>query len=282
MKKCFLALVMALVLACAAGLAQEGYPECQFDLESYGGTLKMIYTDGTVDETGGWGIGTEITEERRTVGDAIAMLDVAALEVSHEEDSFEGWLMFEVSTTVDEYGWDENEYVLLSSEPLSTEELMAQPLSEKRIMYAAKWAGIPAEEYFHSEAEEAYIVMPSATLFANGGEMLMDGEDEDYTSTLNVATVEEGQLLGEALELDKLLSVTWEGYAFDGWKVYEVGSMETREGQPEEAQQPCFEGFDGWYTVLHDVSVLHESISTEELSDMVFGGTDLFIMANWK
>jgi len=137
-------------------------------------------------------------------------------------------------------------------------------------------------ETFADEEEEAFIVMPSVTLYANGGAMLMHSEEEDYESGLSVATAEAGQPLGEVLELDNLLSVTREGYTFDGWMVYEVPFMETVEGQPEDVEWPCFEVFDGWYTVLHDAEVLQEGVDTTELKDMVFGEKDLFIAAQWK
>ena len=84
------------------------------------------------------------------------------------------------------------------------------------------------------------------------------------------------------MELDSILSITKEGAAFAGWRVYDVSNMETIEGPVDAGDAPCFEVWDNWYTILWDYTILHEGISTEELKQVVCGETDLFACALWN
>ena len=285
MKRILAALIAMLMLAGCAFGEEEIYPECEFEIDAYGGALNLTYSDGSTEETGGWGIYAEITKEGMTIGDVLADLDVSGIEASLEGEVFEGWLVFDVSTTTDEYGFDENSYTLASDAPISTEELLALPAPEEHAMYAAKWAGIPAEEYFSYEEEYMEVEtihMASATLFANGGSFLAHGEEEDYEYALSVASIEPGQLLGEALELENLLRISCEGRDFSGWTIYEVGSMEITEERTEEDGLPCFELGEDWYCTLHDASIISEDMDTLALGEFVCGESDLFVIATWE
>lgn len=285
-KRILAALLAAILLtACTCWAEEEIYPWCDFELDAYGGTMILTYTDGTREETDAWGFGSDITEDGMTIGDLLNHFEVADVEILSDTDAFEGWLVFDYAVTgVDEFGWEEYDHILRSEVPITTEELMAAPAQEGYTIFTAKWAGIPAGEYYAQAAEEDYetIHMPSATLYAGEGVFLMDGEEEDYESALNVATIEPGQTVHEALELDKLLDVRCEGREFAGWTVYDVAWMETIEGMPEEEGLPCFEVFDGWYCVLWDYSVIGENMSTGEMGELICGEGDLLIWANWK
>lgn len=287
MKKLLLVVLAAALLlaAFAACCAEEEYPMCEFDLDAYGqngGMLQVTYADGSTEETSAWGFGAERTDEDMTIGDMLSAFDIAALDAVCEGDVFEGWLTFKLEITTDEDGFDTHSHVLVNDVPCTTEELLATPAPDYYAVYAAKWESIPIESYFQYEEEEIVISMASATLYANGGGMLMHSEAGDYESGMNVATTEPGQTLGEVLELDLLLSISREGYEFAGWTIYDVAVMETGEGMPEEEGLPCFEVFDGWYTVLRDYTVIGEGVDTAALHDIVCGNTDLFVVANWK
>ena len=284
MKKLLIALVLCLLLPPLC-LAEEEAPICNFDFDAYymvDAMLQLTYADGSVVETGGWGISCEWTEGK-TIGDVVAGYDVTGVEALYAEDTFEGWLAFDVTTTVDEDGWEEYVYTLATGELLTTEEVMALPLPESYTMYVAKWAGIPAEEYFPAEesGEEFVVYMPSATLLANRGGILIDSEDEDYEIDMNVGTAEPGQTLGEVLELHRVLAVTKEGYTFAGWNVYEVVEVETLDAAPEEGAT-YFEPYDDWFLVFREYTLLGEKLSTEEVSAMTFGENDVYVVAMWE
>lgn len=285
MKRMVTALLAALLLALSfACSAEETYPVCEFDLDAYGengGMLYFTYADGTIEETGGWGFGVELDGSETTIGALLAKYDVTNVEAACEGDVFEGWIAFDISIRTDEFGFDEYIYTPASDVILTTEELMASPLPESYTIYAAKWASIPVENYYQPIEEEVFY-MTAATLYANEGAMLMHSEEEDYESSMNVATVEPGQLVYDALEMENLLSITREGYEFAGWTVYDVAEMETVEGEIDAGGLPCFEVYDGWYTVLRDYTVLSENMSTEEVGQLVCGETDFFIVAQWK
>lgn len=284
MKKLIATILAAvLLLACACWAEEEIYPTGEFDIDAYNGILQITYADGGIEETGGWGFSVDITEKGMTIGDVLAGFDIASLDVVGADDVFEGWLAFSIDTIIDEFGFEEYVYVLANDAPISTEELLAAPVSENRMMYAAKWESMAAEEYFQvEEEEEETIYMAAATMFANGGSFLMHSEDEDYETSLNVATFEPGQLLGDALELDSLLGVSREGYNFSGWTVYKVGWMEITEEMTGTDGAPCFELGEDWYCTLHESSVIGQDMDTLAIGELVCGESDLFICATWE
>ena len=283
MKKLIASILAAVLLLAGACWAEEEiYPTGEFDIDAYGDMLQITYADGGIEETGGWGFSVDITEEGMTIGDVLAGYDIASLGVVGSDDVFEGWLVFSTGTIIDEFGFEEDTYILESEAPITTEELLAAPVSENRMMYAAKWENIPAEDYFQYEEEVETVYMAAATMFANGGSFLMHSEEEDYESTLNVATIEPGQLLGDALELDKLLRISREGCAFSGWTVYNVGWMEITEEMTEIDGAPCFEMGENWYCTLHDASLIGQDMDTLAIGELVCGENDLFICATWE
>lgn len=279
-----LAVMFALMLASLAFcIAEEEEIMYEFDLDAYslaGGVLNCTYADGTVEETGSWCICTE----NATIGELLESWEIVSIEaVNENDDTFEGWIEFEIIITEDEDGFSEYSYIPVNTVPFTTEELMAKPMPEYYAVYAAKWAGVPAEEYYvEEESEEVSIYMPAVTLYADGGTFLMHGEEEDYEGSLNVATMEPGQIVGEVMELDSILSVTCEGKEFAGWTVYEAGALENIEGLPEDEDALYFEVFEGWACVLLDYTVIGESMTTEEIGALVCGEKDLFIVANWE
>lgn len=284
MIKRILAALLTILLLTVCAYCEEEEPMYSFDLDAYGGMLNITYSDDFWENTEAWGFCVDIAEGL-TTGDVLKDSDIAELTVVHdnEEEVFEGWLVFELTTVEDEFGFSENVYTLLNEIPLTTEEMLATPASETYTVFAAKWASIPAEEYYPaSETIEEVFYMASATLFSNEGTMLMHSEEEDYEAGVSVGTTEPGLTIGEVLELDNLLSVTREGYEFAGWTVYDVDMIENTDIMPEDENLVWFETFEDWYTILHDCTVIAENIDTNALREIVCGETDLFIAAQWK
>ena len=281
MKKNLLALLIALCLLFAAACLAEEENQVDVTFEGYmeaGGRLHVTRTD-EADELDGLGL---IGTVGQTIGEMLQHNDILSVEPVLEGDVFEGWMEVAVTVTIDEFGFEENKYSLVPDQCYTTEELMALTVPEHNVTYIAKWAGIPAEEYFAPHEEET-IVVPSITLLSGEGTLLFSGEEEQYEANWSVATVEPGQTFGEVLELDTMDVAAPEGKLFVGWTVYEynVETMETSETCVEEEGVLCFELFEDYHMVLREYTVCHELLSTEELSAVVCEASDHAVVATW-
>lgn len=281
MKKNLLALLTALCLIFAAACLAEEEVQVDVSFEGYSnasGKLYITWTD-KADELDGLGL---IGTVGQTIGEMLQNNGVLSVEPVLEGDVFEGWMEVAVTVTIDEFGFEENEYSLIPDQCYTTEELMALTVPEHNVTYVAKWAGIPAEEYFAPHEEET-IVVPSITLLSGEGTLLFSGEEEQYEANWSVATVEPGQTFGEVLELDTMDVAAPEGKLFVGWTVYEynVETMETSETCVEEEGVLCFELFEDYHMVLREYTVCHELLSTEELSAVVCEASDHAVVATW-
>ena len=92
-------LAAILLMACTSWAEEEIYPWCDFELDAYGGTMILTYTDGTREETDAWGFGSDITEDGMTIGDLLNHFEVADVEILSDTDAFEGWLVFDYAVT---------------------------------------------------------------------------------------------------------------------------------------------------------------------------------------
>jgi len=279
-KRRFAVLLILCLLFAAVCLAEE---ENQVDviLESYmeaGGVMYVTWTDEAY-ETGGLGL---IGTPGQTIGDVLQNEGILSVEPVLEGDVFEGWMEVVETVTVDEDDFEWTEYSLSSDQCYTTEELLNLVVPDHNVTYVAKWAGIPAEDYF-APYEEEMIVMPSITLLSGEGNMLMGGEEEQYEANWSVATVEPGQTFGEALELDTMVVIFPEGKVFVGWMVYEyaVAAMEISETPVEEEGVLCFELFEDYHMVLHDYYACAEMLTTEELAEYACEAIDHAVVAVW-
>lgn len=279
-KRIFAVLTTLCLLFAAVSLAEE---EVQVDVtfESYmeaGGVLNVTWTE-YADETGGLGL---IGTPGQTIGDVLQNNGVLSVEPMLEGDVFEGWLEVELITTVDEDGWDWTEYSLIPEPIYTSEELLALTVPDHNVMYVAKWAGIPAEEYF-APYEEEVIVLPSITLLSGEGSMMINGEEEQYEANWSVATIEPGQTFGEVLELDTRELIAPEGKVFAGWTVldYATAAMEISETPVEKEGVLCFELFEDYHVVLHDYYACADMLTTQELAGYACEGLDHMVVAVW-
>lgn len=280
MKK-LLALWSAFCLIFTAACLAEEAVQVDVTLEAYseaGGMLNVAWTDEAY-ETGGLGL---IGTPGQTIGEMLQNSDVLSVEPVLEGDTFEGWMEVAITVAIDEFGFEENQYSLMPDRCYTTEELLALPVPDHNVTYVAKWAGIPAEEYF-APYEEVTIVMPSITLLCGEGNMLINGEEEQYEANWSVATVEPGQTFGEVLGLDGIAAITAEGKVFAGWTVYEynVETLETSETCVEEEGVLCFELFEDYHMVLREYTLCHERLSTAELAAVVCEASDHVVVAVW-
>ena len=230
-------------------------------------------------ETGGYGF---IATPGQTIGEVLENSGIVSVEPVLEGDEFEGWMEVTVAVTVDEDGFEWQEYSLIPDAIYTTEELLALTIPECSVMYVAKWASTPAEDYY-APYEAETIVMSSITLLTGEGVMVKNSEEGPYEAAMSVATVEPGQTFGEVLELDAIAAMNAEGKLFAGWTVYEYNTdaMETSETCVEEEGVLCFEVFEDYHMVLREYTLCYELISTEELAEIVCEETDHVVIAGW-
>jgi len=280
-KKSIFVILMILCLLFAVTCLAEGVNQVDVTIDGYmeaGGVLYITWTDDAY-ETGGFGMGGT---PGQTIGQALRNSDVLSIEPMLEGDVFEGWMEVEPITTVDEDGWDWTEYSLIPETVYTTEELLNIVVPDHNVMYVAKWAGIPAEEYYAPYSEET-VALPSITLICGEGNMLVTGEEEQYEANWSVATVEPGQAFGEALELDTREIIAPDGKMFTGWTVldYATAAMEISETPVEKEGVLCFELFEDYHVVLHDYYACAEMLTTEELAEYACEGLDHMVVAVW-
>ena len=281
MKKSIFVILMILCLLFTVNCLAEGENQVDVTIDGYmeaGGVLYITWTDDAY-ETGGFGMGGT---PGQTIGQALRNSDVLSIEPMLEGDVFEGWMEVEPITTVDEDGWDWTEYSLIPETVYTTEELLNIVVPDHNVMYVAKWAGIPAEEYYAPYSEET-VALPSITLICGEGNMLVTGEEEQYEANWSVATVEPGQAFGEALELDTREIIAPDGKMFAGWTVldYAAAAMEISETPVEKEGVLCFELFEDYHVVLHDYYACAEMLTTEELAEYACEGLDHMVVAVW-
>jgi len=280
-KKSIFVILMILCLLFTVNCLAEGENQVDVTIDGYmeaGGVLYITWTDDAY-ETGGFGMGGT---PGQTIGQALQNSDVLSIEPMLEGDVFEGWMEVEPITTVDEDGWDWTEYSLIPETVYTTEELLNIVVPDHNVMYVAKWAGIPAEEYYAPYSEET-VALPSITLICGEGNMLVTGEEEQYEANWSVATVEPGQAFGEALELDTREIIAPDGKMFAGWTVldYAAAAMEISETPVEKEGVLCFELFEDYHVVLHDYYACAEMLTTEELAEYACEGLDHMVVAVW-
>lgn len=277
---------------------EEEYEEENYiTIDAYGradGMLTATYMDEVM-ETGSWDLPAAVGSR---LGDVLAEQEITDLDAYLDGDELEGWMVFEIITTTDEFGFDEYTYELRSGDTIySTEELMDLTVPDYTVCYVAKWAGIAAEDYF---AEEDYMfdsVETSGCFTLNAGEgahmtFLPEGSTEGYESQVYAYWMEDGESLNDVVaagEWDALVSIEKEGATFTGWTVYEaVNLMWSGEESTEEnvtslpyvLNDERFEN--SKYVLLEDCSVYQENMSTEDLYNLVNNSANYYAVANWE
>ena len=147
MKKNLLALLTALCLIFAAACLAEEEVQVDVSFEGYSNASGKLYVTWTdkADELDGLGL---IGTVGQTIGEMLQNNGILSVEPVLQGDKFEGWMEVAETVTVDEFGFEDTVYSLVPDQCYTTDELMALTVPEHNVTYVAKWAGIPAEEYF--------------------------------------------------------------------------------------------------------------------------------------
>ena len=112
MKKNLLALLTALCLIFAAACLAEEEVQVDVSFEGYSNASGKLYVTWTdkADELDGLGL---IGTVGQTIGEMLQNNGVLSVEPVLEGDVFEGWMEVAVTVTIDEFGFEENEYSLI-------------------------------------------------------------------------------------------------------------------------------------------------------------------------
>lgn len=293
MKK-LLALLLFLCLLLGCAWAEEEVEEIQYyvDFDAYDFTGERMMTVDVLD----WD-GSQVTEQYSGLGIIVnpgqtigeAMTELGYLSLTMEVEGFEGWMTFENVVTVDEDGFENSEYVKLPEAPLyTTEEVLGMTAPEFNVIFVAKWADIPVEDYFTpvEMGMEDVSVSGSFSIWADGGMMTFAPSGD--TSGYYTYWMEEGQtlddLMGEDSFWEKVNVVEKDGAAFSGWTIYKADDI-LWSSEPEE---DCLSilcssyGGENTYLSMKDSVIFVEDAATEELYAIVSDGTNYLAIANWE
>ncbi|MBQ8590500.1 MAG: hypothetical protein IJ486_08635 [Firmicutes bacterium] len=269
--------------------------ELYFTIDAYwmsNGMLYGEYASGEVLETQSWGMAAL---PGQTVGEALEALEITSLEAKSEDDVFEGWMIFKDVITVDEDGFEEYSYELISEGTIySTEELMELEVPAEPVTYVAKWENILIEDYFAEDESEGGYGYESSdvgfSLGANGGVMIFRSSEGDLMdSGMYTYWYSAGKSLDEAVAddgWDALDSIEKDGAVFAGWSVYYGDSMEwgsvedVEEGYTAYPFDSTYEGFE--YIVLENAQEYGTGLTTDEVFSLVNEGYYYYALAEWE
>lgn len=276
------------------GAVETPQPEYAIYLNAYeeaGGRMSVTETDGSgaavTNCYGGIGL---MAAPGDTVGQALAGADYADLTPFADGDTFEGWMEYTETVTTDDNGLESFFYALVSDRVYSLQELMELPV-EHDANYVAKWATVPAEQYFLLANRND---RPSDTLAfafsASGGNMsFMEAEGAEYTAATYVYWLEPGQALNDIMGTASgaaLIDIFRDDCVFDGWTLYEADSASWSEEPVEGEGITCLPYDDGagWnptYLLLENAEIIRDAAPTEELCGFTVQDKCYFAVANW-
>lgn len=276
-------------------IEEEPDREIDISLDAYGGVISMMEKD--LD-------GNTVPCEY----DAVSVLGAAGEPIVNaftsagysditpvlEGDAFEGWIEYvEVNLGVDEFGFKESGYQLMDR-IYTTEELLALPVDEDGAMYVAKWAGIPSEDYFHMDMDDAIGDASTSGIFAfcgNGGSIhFVNYNNREYKTVSYGYGLEYGQALNDVMGTeygDSLIGVTKEGAKFTGWTLYMADDIFWGSEPSDEEDilsllynDSSSRGVE--YALLRNAVLVGENMPTEQLCGMTCYGENYLAIANWS
>lgn len=298
-----LALMLTMMAGCASdqpdqvgenvGEEVDREIDISFDTCEINGAYLYVKEDdgnGGIQESELDGLGI-LAAEGETIGSALEHGGYLEVTPVLEGDVFEGWMEYVEVVTLDEFGFEESAYELLTDNIYTTEELLALPVDADGAMYVAKWAGIPVEGYFRDrEAWESGVTTSgSFSLRSGGGQMLFQEADgAAYSVSSYTYWLEEDATLGETMGTEygaSLLALDNYGAMFSGWTLYEADSTFWNEEPVEEDGITCFlideRDPSAGYDVLVNAVLCGEDISTDQLYNMSCADTNYYAIATW-
>lgn len=234
------------------------------------------------------------TTENEKIKNALQKTGIVAINPMLENDIFEGWIIFKENITVDPDGYETCSYEKISDEKLySTTEIFEMDMPNHNLIFMAKWANIPMEEYSIEEITDKPLLDTCYfSLDANGGTMTFSDvetpnfELEKYNYWLNEGNSLKDTMTGSVVNSATLLSVQKAGARFTGWTVYEADLINwsseeiLEEGTKNFLYDQNDEAFR--YIYLQNCSLYSENASTEEIKNISYNGKHYYAIANWE
>lgn len=235
----------------------------------------------------------EATENAK-IQDMLNDAGVVAINPTHENDTFEGWIIFKEVISLDEKGYEVHEFEKISEDKLyTTNELFDMSMPNYNVIYVAKWSSVPMNEYY----KEGYLddpVMDTTyfSLYANGGTMIFSDvetksfELERYNYWLNEGESLKDVMNGDIVNSAILKSVQKDDFIFTGWTVYSADSLNwssdevIEEGTQNFLYDPNDDDFR--YMYLENCVLYSENASTEEITKITYNGKHYYAFANWE
>ena len=285
-------------------MEEDAGVELTFDTYHPDGTVMLHYEEEDFFEEGVFVEGetmgiTVYADLLPTVGDVFAASGYRNLTVSCETGEFEGWMIFEYVAVLDEYGFEDWQYVMVSESGvyLTTEEVMAMPMPETGIMFVAKVSDVAEEDYFAPvEVDMTDVEWGNYYTFvfdANGGEIVMT-ESREWSTNFTEYWVPEGSTVVDEMTEEVADGVVYfspekEGAEFLGWNVYSGDDLQYSDGSNMEGSDAQFfrivDPYDPEYVsyvMLTNCETYGENVPTEELWSIVLEGRSYYAVAQWS
>lgn len=297
---CSLLLAAGILAGCSGGDSSisssdggnEQLQEVYLTLDAYSmvGMLSCYEDDGTgtmaENLTGAYSF---IAHPGQSVSQVLEQAGVANISVVSEEDTFEGWMVYKETITLDADGFETHTFELISGDSLFTmDELLEQEMSDFSVYYVAKWAGISPEEYYemyeqtYNSFDEDYIEY-YLSLYSNDGVIYMGEEEPYYEIDLGGYALVTGSTLGDAIDTP-IQRVEKEGAAFTGWSVYTAPVYDVLAEAPDALNENelGIDMGDYGYLLLQDYCFYSENATTDELCSIICEEIHYFAVPNWE
>lgn len=263
-------------------------------------TTEPIVDENGIDTTAESEYGTIcfLGAEGETFGEALTACDYLKVTPQLDGDTFEGWMEYQVVTTVDDDGFEETTYSLITDKIYSNEELLNLTVPDHSVMYIAKWSSIPAEDYFATNPWDDADSDGSFSLIAEGGTISFhESSGNEYDLPFYTYWLDDGQTLNDIMGGEfyaTIGDVHKDGAEFAGWTLYVADAAfwndtpADQEGYTsflysEESAPDADFYSELLYLIMPEPMIQCKTITTEELCDVTCSDGQCYLaIANWK
>lgn len=268
----------------AAKMVVEGKERLiTFDAYKDGESIVMTKVNGDKDTYENMGY---IAAQGLKISDNLLASEVINIEPECATgDTFEGWIEYKV-VQYETDGDARKDYVKVSDELRTSEEIFASVMPDYDVVYAAKWESVPMEDYFYGYVIDSSILEKaySFNLDPNDG-ILTLASNINFEEDLYIHDWTSGESFGASMETGwgtPLVAIEKEDAEFLGWTVYAGDEIAWPIEMVEEEGSTCFKIKEYCYLQLFNCQVYAENLSTEELKEIVCDDKYYYAIANWE
>ncbi len=110
--------------------------------------LTLTTTDGNIEDTESIGFEANCGDSVEYILNSHGYAEIVA---GCEYDEFEGWMMYDVTVTIDDDGNEVYERTLVTEDLYTTEEILSMTMPEGNRLFTAKWQEMPLSSYYYTE-----------------------------------------------------------------------------------------------------------------------------------